>query len=303
MLAVVLAAVLSASGALEDPITLEFGRTPAGHYTLDVEIAGDPVRPFIFDTAASHTSIVEPVAARFGFVSEVDELHTIQTVTEEIEAERFTLGRLSLGPYAVSGVNAVVIPTGPEEELSVAGLIGTDVFEGQIVRADLTDGQITFNAAPPRHEDGIVDPERAVLVGRARVARARGTIMTLVDTGSARTIVNSDVARLMQTRYPTSRVTVASVSRAAQEIDDAGLVLIDRVRIGGLCVGPLLAVRADVDVFRAMGWDDRPAMILGVDALQSGALTIDYANGAFELGSGGGAPDCRTQRVQLGARS
>jgi hypothetical protein len=200
-------------------------------------------------------------------------------------------------------VNAVVIPTGPEEELSVAGLIGTDVFEGQIVRADLTDGQITFNAAPPRHEDGIVDPERAVLVGRARVARARGTIMTLVDTGSARTIVNSDVARLMQTRYPTSRVTVASVSRAAQEIDDAGLVLIDRVRIGGLCVGPLLAVRADVDVFRAMGWDDRPAMILGVDALQSGALTIDYANGAFELGSGGGAPDCRTQRVQLGARS
>jgi predicted aspartyl protease len=301
--AAVLAAAATAQTPLEeDRVTLNFGRTDAGHYTLDVGFAALAPLPLIFDTAASHTSIVEPVAVELGFIA-TGELHDVQTVTEAIRAERHSVGPVAVGPYQVAGVDAVVIAAEPDEPLSLFGLLGADVFAHQSIQADLASGTLTIASEPPRHDDGLVHPERDVLIGSARLSGARGRVRTLVDTGSLRTIVNTEVAKMMSRTYSTSRVTVGSVDRAAEQLNDAGLVRIERVRIGGLCVGPLLAVKADVDVFRAMGWEDEPAMILGLDALQLAEITVDYPTGVFQLSAGGDARDCRTARVQLQTQS
>ncbi len=284
--------------ANNEPITLSFGRTVAGHYTLDLALSDRSPLPFIFDTAASHTSLVEPLAVELGFTP-TGQLYDVQTVTEAILAERHSVGPVTIDSYRVSGVDAVVISTLPDEELTLFGLVGADVFDDQRVQADLATGLLTIGAEAPRHHDGVVHSERDVLIGSARLSGARGRVRTLVDTGSLRTIVNTEVAKMMTRTFSTSRVTVGSVDRAAEQLSDAGLVRIERVRIGGLCVGPLLAVKANVDVFRAMGWHDEPAMILGLDALQLAEITVDYPAGVFQLSAGGQARDCRTARVQL----
>lgn len=71
--------------ANNEPITLSFGRTVAGHYTLDLALSDRSPLPFIFDTAASHTSLVEPLAVELDFTP-TGQLYDVQTVTEAILA-------------------------------------------------------------------------------------------------------------------------------------------------------------------------------------------------------------------------
>jgi hypothetical protein len=45
-------------------------------------------------------------------------------------------------------------------------------------------------------------------------------------------------------------------------------------------------------MFRALGWRDRPAMVLGLDLLQHAIITIDGPSGAIRLDPGAPALTC-----------
>jgi hypothetical protein len=54
-----------------------------------------------------------------------------------------------------------------------------------------------------------------------------------------------------------------------------------------------------------MGWQDQPAMVLGLDVLQHAVLHIDHLADTFEIGpaDGAAAVRCSGPRVQVVAES
>jgi hypothetical protein len=58
---------------------------------------------------------------------------------------------------------------------------------------------------------------------------------------------------------------------------------IGKVRFAGMERENVHARVADLPVFAALGWTDRPVMILGLDLLRPTRLTLDYASRRFWL--------------------
>lgn len=268
--------------ALQAPPPEPLGRAADGRLITNVTIEGRGPWPFIVDTGASHTAIADVLAVQFGYTS-TGALSDVQTLTEEIRAERLHLDRLDAAGVTARAIDAVVVETPTDLDLHLYGLLGSDMFAGHTIALDLAAATLTRDAAPPRHADARLDDESAVPLGVAEIKAARRPVLAMIDTGSSHTIVNSVLARRLRPDRIMVQFDILGATRIARRERGAQGVLIRDYRIGGVCGRDLFAVHADVDMFRALGWTTRPAMIIGVDALANATLTLDYETGAVEI--------------------
>ena len=287
----VLALGLTGAGRAAE-ITLELDRSPAGYFVAPVYLGADGPYPFAPDTGASHTAIAEQLARAHGFVSTQERLDAVQTLTAEVRAERHMLLDMGLGPLSLGPVDAVVTPTAPDIALDVFGLLGSNAFEGLRIQLDYPASALRIGVAPPRHSDARIDPARHVLVGAAQARRVDDDIAVLIDTGSPITLVNPVLARQLSQRSTISVVNVASMSRIPPSVETEDMVVLRQFRLGGICLNRISVREAELDVFRAMGWDNQPAMIVGLDLLQSTVLSVDYESGAAQIDPGPEAWRC-----------
>jgi predicted aspartyl protease len=276
---------------------------PSGHYALEVHVNGQGPHLFTLDTGASHSAVIQPLAEHHGFQSTQETLSAIQTLTQSISTERFTLQRLAFAGTESRDVETVVIQGPPAIGLSVLGIVGTNALEGRRIRVDYGAQRLWLAAAAPAHNDGQVHPAFNVLVGEASVAGFPVPVRVLIDTGSARTIVNSRLARWTERHAAERQIQIGGAGGRSELVDTPGFAELNQLQVGGLCTAKLMALEADVDIFRAFGWDRQPAMILGMDALQHAALTIDYEQDHFELSPAAGVAPCPGGRVQYPSQS
>ncbi|MCC5995917.1 MAG: aspartyl protease family protein [Oceanicaulis sp.] len=264
-------------------------RASTGQFLLDVTIAGEGPWPFMIDTGASHTTLALPVAEALGFISTRQDLHPVQTLTAETLEERLRIADVRFGPARAAHLNAVVasVAGGP-----LQGLLGLDALAGERVRLDLPRGEITFNVPSPARADGRIDPEHGVAVMEARMHGVREPVAVLVDTGSGFTLINSALARQLA-RQRVTRMRIAGITRSSPSAAVNERARMERVQLGGICIQIMSAVRSDVDMFRALGWRDRPAMVLGMDLLQHAVITLDGPGGQFQLDAGDPSLACR----------
>lgn len=268
----------SPSHAAPESVVLE--RTPSGHLLVPVHINGQGPYIFLLDTGASHTAIAQPVAESFGFQSQWIRTDDVQTLTTRFEAERFALDRFEFAASGPVDIDSVVIPVSPDDPNPVAGLLGADAIGAQRYTIDFSAGTLTLNAAPPQTADGRVSPI-GLLTSPAHIHRSVGRINVLIDSGSARSIVNPRLARYIRQRSGTVPVILNGVDNIIDM--EAAPVDIRRFQIGSLCVGHFNALKSDLDVFRAMGWEYQPAMVLGMDVLQYATISIDRDSGIVQI--------------------
>ncbi|WP_273146485.1 aspartyl protease family protein [Oceanicaulis alexandrii] len=275
-----------AASAMAQSSVIELERTASGYFVAPVFIGTDGPYPFAPDTGASHTAIAQSLAEAHGFISTQDRLDAVQTLTAEVQAERHGLVDLRLGPVPLGEIDMVVTPTPPDLELELFGLLGSNAFTGHVIKLDYPQARLTVNAQQPRHADARIDPVRQVLVGAAQARRIEDDIAVLIDTGSPITLVNHALARRLNQRTPVSVVNVGNMTRIPNPVETEDRVILSQFRMGGVCLRRIAVSEADLDVFRAMGWDNRPAMIVGLDLLQSTALTIDFETGRAQIDPG-----------------
>jgi predicted aspartyl protease len=263
-------------------------RASTGQFLMDVRIGGDGPWPFMIDTGASHTTLALPVAEALGFISTREQLHPVQTLTAETLEERLAIAAMRFGPARADGINAVVADVAGGE---IQGLIGLDALAGERVRLDFPAGDIVFDVASLAEAHGRIDPVHGVAMMEASVRGVREPVMVLIDTGSGFTLINSALARRL-TREPVARMRIGAITRSSPSAAVAERARVERLRVGGVCVPALGAIQADVDMFRALGWRDRPAMVLGLDLLQHTIITVDGPSGAIRLDPGARALAC-----------
>lgn len=296
-MSIMLATLLSALSlyAADDAVGAETGmrvpleRASTGQFLMDVTIAGEGPWPFMIDTGASHTTLALPVAEALGFTSTREHLHPVQTLTAETLEERLEIADMRFGPARADGLYPVVADVAGGE---IQGLIGLDALAGERVRLDFPAGDIVFDVSAPDGAHGRIDPVHGVAMMEASVRGVREPVMVLIDTGSGFTLINSALARRLN-REPVTRMRIGAITRSSPGAAVRERARVERLQVGGVCVPALGALQADVDMFRALGWRDRPAMVLGLDLLQHAIITIDGPSGAIRLDPGAPSLACR----------
>ena len=279
---------LAEAASLTEDITLE--RAPSGHLLIPITIDGEGPYEFILDTGASHTAVASAVAEQYGFQSDWDDFDVVQALTTQFSAEFFELPNFGYAGRTPGDINTVVIPVPEGHPIPVAGLLGADAIGSQRYAIDFAHGQLVLDAAAPGRADGQISPV-GLLITEARMRRTYRPVHVLVDSGSARAIANLPLVRAAGSRRMGLRMgTVNGIDGREQENIDT--LFVRNVEIGGLCFAGFQMLEGDLDIFRHMGWEDEPALILGMDALQFARISVDREAGTFELAAATNRFDC-----------
>lgn len=259
---------------------LGFERDKTSRMTVPVTIDGHGPYRFLVDTGAERTVISRELARKLNLAGGAGvRLHS---VTEASDVGTFVIPSLQVSKKPVSGINA---PGLAEIHLGADGMLGVDSLKSQQVVFDFANQTMTVSQSSRRaariDRDVIVVTGRN-LYGRLILADARvdgQRVWVIIDTGSEATIGNEALRRALAKRKrlpPTIPTELMSVT-GGRISADVGMV--KGLVVGGVTLKDLAVAFADVHPFRKLGLTDRPALLLGMNALKAfDRVSIDFAN-------------------------
>lgn len=267
--------------------------------TVPVEIGLDPAAPtgargpyrFVVDTGAERTVLSRELAARLGLapgpiVRVTAMAGSVPTPT--VLVPHIVVGSRKAGAQ-LSGTR-IEAPVLFERNLGAAGLVGIDTLQGKAVSVDFARKVMTVTPATRRTRRESFGPDDIViraknLLGQLVVTDAHydgRQIRVVVDTGSVVSMGNIALKRLVaRSRGPLTPVSLLSVTGGMLQ---AQYGIVTGVRIGAIELANLPIAFSDAAPFTRLGLADRPALLLGMDALRLfGQVRIDFANRELRL--------------------
>ncbi len=277
--------------------SIETDRQRDNRLTIPVSIDGQGPYRFIVDTGSERTVISRELAERLALDPSDDVWLT--TVVDVAQVPTVIIPRLDLGRRSVDTIQA---PALAQQNLGAEGMIGVDALEDQQVVLDFARGEMTISDAAT--EEQRQEDENLIVVtahsrfGRLVLADVRfeGTrVMAIIDTGSSVSIGNIALRDRLVRRGrldPENQLNVIAVTGATMAVN---YTVTDRLSIDDIMMTGLPVAFADIELFRSLDLVDRPAMLLGMNALRSfERVTINFADRQirFRLPTGAtGEPD------------
>ena len=268
--------------------TLDLGVNRSDRMTVEISIGGRPYR-FIVDTGSERTVVSRQLAEQQRLAAGLPT--RVHSMTE-VSIIRTAVGpALRGGRRTVSNIHAPVLE---EASLGADGLLGVDGLASQRVELDFLTNAMTIS--PSRHRARLRPEEDAIVVtARSRFGRLilvdaafdGERVWVILDTGSEVSIANEALRRRLERRRrlgPTAPLEVVSVTGGRRTIDYG---VARRIRIGSAEIVNLPVGFADLEPFRKLGLTERPAILLGMDALQLFEhVTLDFATREVQLRMG-----------------
>jgi predicted aspartyl protease len=260
--------------------TLDYEDDDSERMTVPVSLGGHGQYRFIVDTGAERTIVSEELARRLGLQRSGSA--TLHSTTDVRSVSTVMLPELGIGRRSVTGVHA---PTLGQRNLGAEGLIGVDSLQRAQVRFDFVNQQLTIAPASERRRqpwprDTIVVTAQSRL-GRLIVTNASvdgQRVRVIIDTGAQVSIGNQALRRRLAARgllRDSRRVRVLSVTGGEL---DADYVETGRIQVGEIKIDKMRIAFAPSPVFERLDLNDRPALLLGMDALQLfEEISIDFA--------------------------
>jgi predicted aspartyl protease len=273
-----------ASGQDVPPPTREsviaLGSDIPGRMTVPVTIGGDGPYPFTIDTGAERSVISNELASLLKLIR--GKPVRVTTITGSGNVATALIPSLRVSNVQVERVEA---PTFRGNDLGAPGLLGLDLMAGHAVRIDFETNEMRLVGASARPRGFGNTPDEIVIRARNQFrqlvvtnAYFRGKrIRVILDTGTAVSLGNLAMRRLVgDGRGPVSTITLTSVTGAKLEAEFA---VVKDVTIGGVVFQSLPVAFRDAAPFASFGLSNRPALLLGMDALrQFRRVDIDFAN-------------------------
>jgi predicted aspartyl protease len=188
---------------------------------------------------------------------------------------------LQVSKKSVSGIHA---PALKEAHLGAAGMLGIDSLQAQRIIFDFEQQKMTVvpSSSPVKRygSDEIVVRAKSRL-GRLVLVDASidgEKLMVVLDTGAEVTLGNGALRRkLAAKRKIGETVPIELISVTGGRVI-ADYTVAREIRLGGLLIKDLPVAFADVHPFRQLGLHDRPALLLGMDALRLfDRVSVDFA--------------------------
>jgi predicted aspartyl protease len=247
--------------------------------TVPVQLNATGPFHFVIDTGAERSVVSRELASHLGLAP--GRKVTMTTMTESSVVNTVIVPSLVIP--AVGERREIEAPAMEARNLGAAGLLGLDTLEGRRVTIDFDRGTMAVRPARTRSEHN--DPDEIVVRARSAFGQLIVTdasydntrIRVVIDTGSQVSMGNTALLqRVRRSRKGMQPVTLTSVT-GGQAIADYGYV--SGIRLGGVEFAALPVAFFDVLPFKRFGLSDKPALLLGMDALRSfRRVDIDFAN-------------------------
>ncbi len=291
----------AADGELIPGFVQDFKIDRSDRMTVPVSINGSEPYPFIVDTGAERTVIASQLARKLQL--DPGPQLKLATITGPAMAESFMIENLKMNTINVEMIEA---PGLEQQHLGGYGLLGIDSLEDHKVLLDFKNSKL--DVLPSRKRSGLGRVEQGMIVvtakrraGRMILSDARiggMRVDIILDTGAQSSMGNyalRDKLRARDRRFDYVQVMMRSVTGDLLQGD---LTQIKGIDIGGVTIGDLPVTFADNFAFKALKLENKPAILLGMDALQLfDRVLVDFANRrvGFDLPKGAGRP----QGVQM----
>lgn len=251
------------------PETLPLAENATDRMTVAVGIGGRGPYRFMVDTGSERTVISRELARELGL--RPGRTVIVHSMTEVSRIATVVIPRLEVGRRRVDGIEAPAIA---RATLGAEGLLGVDSLASQRVELDFVRGVMTV--APAHSPQPLWGDGEIVVTARRRLghlmlvdASFEGErIWVIVDTGAQVTIANNALRRRLERRGrlgPVSPIHLISVTGGTLTADQT---VARRIRIANVEIDNLPVAFAEVQPFRQLRLTDRPAILLGMDALQ-----------------------------------
>jgi predicted aspartyl protease len=292
-----------ADDAPGDPLaTLDLGADRAARMTVPVAIGGLTDIPFVVDTGAERTVVSRQLAERLQLAP--GPVRRLVTVTGTDQVRTVIVPQLEVSGTAIAPIEA---PALEAVHIGAAGLLGLDSLQARRLVLDFKAGRMTVSAARKREERR--DDDMIVVRAKSRFGQLilvdssieGQRIQVIVDTGAETSIGNLALLRRLGNRHRAGPLLPVALTSVTGDTISAQFAHIRQIRIGGLTLNNLPVAFTDAEPFRRFGLADRPAMLLGMDALRLfSRVSVDFANKQVRFVRGGSS--AVPARTELAAR-
>ncbi|GAO39924.1 hypothetical protein SCH01S_40_00200 [Sphingomonas changbaiensis NBRC 104936] len=259
--------------------SVALGTDRSDRMTVPVKIGTSEPMPFVIDTGAERTVISRQLADRLNLAA--GPVLKLITVTGSGQVNTVIVPSLELSGTRVKEIEA---PALDQAHIGASGMLGLDSLQSRRVTLDFKKNEMKVTAA--RHVED-TDPDTIVVTARNRYgqlilvnSRLMGErIQVIVDTGAQTSIGNLALLKKLaqHKKLPTLvPVTVTSVTGGTLP---AQFAQIDKIQIGGVDMNNVPVAFADAEPFKRFGLANKPALLLGMDALRLfDRVSVDFAN-------------------------
>jgi predicted aspartyl protease len=253
--------------------------------TVPVNIGSQGPFPFVVDTGAERTSIAQELARDLRL--SLGNRARLHSMTEVSQIQTVLIPALEVGGRSVRGIHA---PALQRRYIGAEGILGVDSLQSQRVSFDFLRQQMTVTNSRRREESWPADT--IVVTARNRLghlvlvdASVDGQkVWVILDTGAQTTVANNVLRRKLEAKgrlRTTVPVLLQSVTGGHMLADQT---TVKRIRLGGIDINDMPVAFADVHPFTKLGLTDRPALLLGMDALRLfDRVSVDFPNRRVRL--------------------
>lgn len=254
--------------------------------TVKVKIQGKGPYDFLVDTGADHTVVSSAVAASLRLVPGARV--QMYTITGDQRVKTAAVGQMQFSQKTLQNVTAAVLE---KSNLGADGVIGIDSLRSERVTFDFPRGLMTI--VPSRAAEARIRNEDAIVVtGRLKAgrlvlteARAGGrSVNVVIDTGSDLTVGNTALRRKLAGSRVLKSVGPVALKSVTGHIIQGDLMTLEKLSVGGIVLEQMSIVFTDAPIFKVLKLDDRPAVLLGMNAIRAfERVSIDFANRKFRV--------------------
>jgi predicted aspartyl protease len=248
--------------------------------TVPVRLGDTGPFRFLVDTGADRTAISHEVAARLGLVS--TETASMHSMTGISTVKTATVPNLQLSQSSMRIVDAAVLDAA---NMGADGILGTDSLRSKRVIFDFDKKVMTIVPAEqkvvPKDEGSIVVTGR-LKNGRLIVTNAvadNQTITVVLDTGAQVSVGNEALRLRLGNHGQLRRTGPVELESVTGDTLQGEYTFVKKLVVGDVGLSNLAVVFADAHTFKRLGLEDRPALLLGMNALRAfKVVSIDFAN-------------------------
>ena len=251
--------------------------------TIPVHIDGKGPWNFVVDTGSQRTVISRDLARQLALP--IRRQVTIVSMTGRAPASTVAVPRLGYGKVIVDDIEAPVLEG---EHLGAAGLLGLDSLHDKRLLLNFRTGRMEIGTSRPAWRD----PDAIIVEARRR----RGQLILLdsdvngmkvniiLDTGTRLSVGNLALMnRLIRKRRAPAFNPISMVSVTGETLTGQ-FGTIGRIRMGRVTLSDMPVMFADASPFQELGLQNKPALLLGLQALKSfDRVAIDFGRGKIDF--------------------
>jgi predicted aspartyl protease len=246
--------------------------------TVPVRIGRHGPYRFLIDTGADRTAISSDLARQLHLGDRKDT--TLHSVTGQSQIQTANVPMLDITAREVRNIDAALLESG---HMGADGILGLDSLRSQRVLFDFKKQTLTIVPANTRVRD---DKDTIVVTAKVRNGRlilskahAENVPLTLVvDTGAQISIGNMQLRKKLTRGGRVKRNGQTELLSVTGEKIIGEYTIVRTLEVGGITLKNMPIVFADSHAFRRLGLDDKPALLLGMNALRGfDRVSIDFA--------------------------